>query len=192
MIYKYQGRKYSKSSTVFTPSPVAKFLKDILAPVVQPKVVLDPAVGTGRLLDPWYDQSMLIGIDIKNQGAQCDHFREYPYDLLTTWSLPYPDLIVCNPPFNGAGVGNRQMMMPEQFLRTSHNLFGNVPFVLFAPHTFRLNQRCFSSRRNWLMADDAPEITSIISLPLDVFPDIKFHVEILIFNVPNLCPHYWY
>ena len=42
----------------------------------------------------------------------------------------------------------------------------------------------------WLR-DCGAEITSIISLPLDIFPDVEFHAEILIFNVSGIQPHYF-
>ena len=35
------------------------------------------------------------------------------------------------------------------------------------------------------------EITSIISLPLNVFERVEFHSEILIFGLPELKAHYW-
>ncbi len=55
---------------------------------------------------------------------------------------------------------------------------------------FRLNQRKISKRWKWLR-DNCPPITSIISLPLDIFDNVQFHSEILIFNVPKLKPHYF-
>jgi len=70
-------------------------------------------------------------------------------------------------------------------------LFGiHVPVVLFAPMGLRLNQKKTSSRWQWAR-DHGPRITGIVSLPLDVFPDVKFHSEILLFNVPSVQPHYW-
>ena len=56
---------------------------------------------------------------------------------------------------------------------------------------FRLNCGKTSKRRKKLM-NDYPDITSIISLPVDVFEGVKFHTEILCFNIPQLKPHYVY
>ena len=40
------------------------------------------------------------------------------------------------------------------------------------------------------MRDIYPQITTIIPLPLDVFPSVEFHNQILIFNLPELKPYY--
>jgi len=55
---------------------------------------------------------------------------------------------------------------------------------------FLLNQRRKSKRWRWLR-DCGAEITSIVSLPLDIFPDVEFHNEILIYNVSGINPHYF-
>lgn len=192
MHFTHLGRKFDKCSTVYTPTPVAQYLHKLIEPVLRPKVILDPCIGTGRLVEPWWDQAHILGVDLKNHDAMCDHFRQYPFDLFTTWSLPIPDLVLCNPPFNGAGNGSAQRMYPEIFLRKIVELFGvKTPTVLFVPHSFRLNQRSPSSRRSWMMGPTAPKISSIISLPLDTFPNVAFHCEILIFNINGLQPHYW-
>ena len=77
-------------------------------------------------------------------------------------------------------------MYPERFLRKIQELWPGVPTLLFCPHGFRLNQRERSSRRQWLLD---LQITSIISLPLDIFPETNFHVEIIAFNIPSLPAH---
>ena len=56
---------------------------------------------------------------------------------------------------------------------------------------FRLNCSKKSKRRKKLI-NDYPPISSIISLPLDIFEGVKFHTEILCFNCPWLKPHYTY
>jgi type I restriction enzyme M protein len=61
---------------------------------------------------------------------------------------------------------------------------------MFVPMGLRLNQRLCSARWRWLR-DCGTRITSIISLPLDVFTGVEFHNEILIFNVVGLRPHYF-
>lgn len=188
MHYGFLGRKYDKESRVYTPTKVAQYLHDVILSVYKPEVILDPCVGTGRLIAPWWEDARIVGIDLVNQDPLCDEFREYPFDLFTTWSLPKPDLVLCNPPFNGTGPTGG-MMWPEKFLRKIVELFGLIPVVLFVPHGFRLNQRSHSGRWRWLTEPEAPKITSIISLPLDTFPDVKFHCEILIFNISGLPPH---
>ena len=101
---------------------------------------------------------------------------------------PCPDLVLCNPPFNGAA---GKQLYPEVFLRHAFRLFGEtVPIVLFTPMGFRLNQRRRSARWRWLR-DTRANLTSIVSLPLDIFPGVEFHAEILIFNVKGIRPHYF-
>lgn len=188
MHYGHLGRRYVKDGTVYTPTKISSFLFNLLSPVLNPRVVLDPCVGTGRLLEPWHKSSYTIGVDLQNQGVLwTDNFIQYPFDQFTTWSFETPDLILCNPPYCQS---ERQMMWPERFLRTLHALFKGVPTVLFVPHGFRFNVREHSRRRQWLMSD-GPKISSIISLPLDAFPTVQLHVEILIFNINGLDPHYW-
>lgn len=188
-MYRHQGRKFKRSSSIYTPSGLAKFLRDLLAPVVVPKVVLDPCIGTGQLVAPWVNDSQIIGVDIESNRGGADLFIQYPFDIFSTWEHPVPDLILCNPPFNG---GETQMMWPERFLRTMVSLFGrDMPIVLFCPHGFRLNQRGTSKRLLW-MRDYGPKISSVITLPIDTFPETLIASEVLIFNVSGLDPHYWY
>jgi hypothetical protein len=66
----------------------------------------------------------------------------------------------------------------------------DTPIILITPMGFRLNQR-INSKRWRKMRDDYPPITSIISLPLDIFEDTLFHCEILCFNCYRLLPHYF-
>lgn len=190
MHYALLGRRYDRNNKVGTPADLADALFDLLYPIVAPKVVLDPCVGHGNLIYPWYGKCVTVGVDLDNTRPHCvDHFAKYPFELFTTWEFPKPDLVICNPPFNG---GERAMMWPERFLRSIVDLFGREqPTVMIVPHGFRFNQTSKSKRRQWFQCGSGPEITSIISLPLDTFPGVKFHCEILIFNINGLKPHYW-
>lgn len=177
-----------KNSTVYTPSEVSQYLYDIISRHIKPKVVFDPSIGRGSLTKPWESNSTkIIGSDIdRNSKNHCDKFIQGKFEDIEIWPYKMPDLILCNPPFNGA---KGRKLYPEVFLRHIVNLFGNeVPTVLFAPMGFRLNQTSKSPRWNWLK--DNLEISSIISLPVNCFGKVKFHSEILIFNVPQLKPHY--
>src|SRR3546814_17316967 len=62
---------------------------------------------------------------------------------------------------------------------------------MFTPYGFRLNQTDNSSRWKKFIEGEYPEITSIVSLPKDVFDGILFHSEVLIFNLPALNGHYF-
>jgi type I restriction enzyme M protein len=185
-----------KRSDVYTPPGVARFLFDVLrkaGPITvghsqMPfQTILDPAIGTGRLTDPWCEAGHTVtGCDIVNKHAKCQTFYQERYESLT--ELPRPGLVLCNPPFNGA---EGRKLYPEVFLEHTFDLFGVCqPMVLFAPMGMRLNQRRKSSRWRWLR-DCGAELASIVSLPLDTFPGVEFHAEILIFNVGGIRPHYF-
>lgn len=140
------------------------------------ETVLDPACGDGRLLAPFERRGAnVIGLDVKNG-----------HDFLSANIRIDCDLVVCNPPFN-LGVG--RMLGSEVFLRQILALCGNLPIVLFCPMGFRLNQRKKSKRWLWLRDECPAKITSIMSLPLDVFDEVEFHSEIVFFNAPHLPPH---
>src|SRR3546814_19795001 len=61
---------------------------------------------------------------------------------------------------------------------------------MFTPYGFRLNQTDNSWRWKKFIEGEYPEITSIVSLPTDVFDGILFHIEVLIFNLLALNGHY--
>ena len=195
--------KRPKGSTVYTPDGVSRFLYDILHDAhplhrrgqsvgIHPfYAVLDPAIGTGHLTAPWlhaHPSHYIYGCDIHGRSkAYCHTFYRGRYEDLAT-DLFQPDLVLCNPPFNGAA-GRR--LYPEVFLEHTFKLYGvTVPVVLFSPMGMRLNQRRKSTRWRWLR-DCGAKLTSIVSLPLDTFPDVEFHAEILIFNVKGIDPHYF-
>ena len=189
-----------KPSTIYTPPGIAKFLFDILYNSMshnvvrhpQFKTILDPAIGSGCLTDPWKTAGCrILGRDIdplldRSQYDVC-HIGRFE-DVTDPTIFPTPDLVLCNPPFNGAP-GKR--LYPEVFLAHVFKLLGpTMPTVMFMPMGFRLNQRRRSTRWRWLR-DCGAKITSIIALPLDTFPGVEFHAEILVFNVAGIQPHYF-
>jgi type I restriction enzyme M protein len=207
-----------KDSSVMTPKGVADFLYLLtyhLFVNVDDFIVLDPCCGSGNLLAPFKHKTETIGIDLESQQFEVppDLFvkhnfldiekgKVYPaigeesdYDLI----LDKPGLVLCNPPFN-TYEDNRTWMkehnlgkalLPEVFADKIFELYGDdVRLILFVPMGMRLNQRTFSKR--WRkMRDKYPDISSIISLPLNIFPNVEFHNEILIFNIDGLKPHYF-
>ena len=66
----------------------------------------------------------------------------------------------------------------------------NIPILMITPMGFRLNQRV-NSKRWKKIRDEYPPITTIISLPLDIFVDTLFHCEIIGFNTDKLKLHYF-
>lgn len=177
-----------KNSTVYTPPSISKYLYDTINTHVSTRVILDPCIGGGSLTQPWrHGSTKIIGVDVdRNSETHCDIFIHSKFEDIKEWIYDIPDLIVCNPPFNGAKNGK---LYSEVFLRHIVELFGNrIPVVLFVSMGFRLNQTFHSSRWNWLKNN--MDISSIIALPYDCFDNVKFHSEILVFNIDGLKPHY--
>ncbi len=162
-----------KRSDVPTPPVVARFIASLFPSITS---VLDPCVGTGVLLEPFKHRATTLGLDIK-EGT----------DFLALDTIEHFDLVLCNPPFN-LGVGRK--LGSEVFLAKILSLLPTSKIVLFVPMGFRLNQRKHSKRWIWLR-DECPPISSIISLPLDIFDGVLFHNEVLIFNAPELAAHYF-
>ncbi len=204
-----------KNSSIMTPLKVAEFIYSIVGDVLKDKTkyampaVLDPCCGTGNLLNPFhYNEWVTIGMDINKYTINFEMDEFIQSNFLSNflkkidihdYDLDY-DLIVCNPPFNNENEVNTtwlkehkkgKSLLPEVFADKIFELFGyDIPLVLFTPMGMRLNQRKKSKR--WKkMRDTWPEISSIVSLPLDIFPDVEFHNEILIFNIFGLKSHYF-
>lgn len=174
-----------------TPPHAARFLYEILRHL-RPKCVLDPGCGNGNLLDPWKPKALTVGIDVDGERIQEARSRghvviESNFESAKLDEIAVPDLVVCNPPWNGQWEGKHY---PEVFLRRIITLFGpKIPLALAVPMGFRLNQRANSARWKWVR--DTIEISSIISCPIDLYPKTQFHNEILLFNTRRVKPHYW-
>ncbi len=178
-----------KNSTVYTPLPLCKQIYDIVTSSCLPEIetVLDPAIGTGNLTKYFYQNGCrVVGVDIER--VKCKYISQrFIAKFETITDLEEPDLIVCNPPFNGA---SGRKLYPEVFLRHIETLFGSlIPVVMIVPMGFRLNQRIKSER--WRYLKEKWKITSVMALPIDAFGDVLFHAEILFFNIPGIEATYW-
>jgi hypothetical protein len=194
--------KNEKKATIFTPDFVSEFLYDLLHSHIKKDsgVIVDPCVGQGSLLKPWrrngYD---VIGIDIERQGFPNTKVKNY-LEVQKGEIDRKISMVIMNRPFNidtktkqyiQEHHGGRPLL-PEVCFAKAIELFGSdVPIVMFTPYGFRLNQTESSKRWMKFINDEYPPITSIISLPKDVFENILFHSEILIFNLPLLGGHYF-
>lgn len=190
-----------KNSTVFTPPGVNQFIFDIVADKIdKSRPVFDPCVGEGSLLHPFDDAGFhTIGLDIYDHGYK----NTILHNFLTfdAKQMVVPSLVIANPPFNidlrtkaiiSEQYGGRPLL-PEVWLQKTISLFGkDIPIILFAPYGLRLNQSLCSKRWLKFINGDYPRISSIIALPKDVYRDVLFHSEILIFNIPDLDAHYFY
>lgn len=156
-----------------------------------PEWIFDPCVGRGHLVKPWIREANVIGYDINPIPLGAAHFRSCtPIEALCNWPWEIPDLVLMNPPFNGRFANG--MMASEFFLRTIHSLFPGVPTVLITSSAFRHNQKARSKRHNWMASAAAPQIDSIITLPVDTFKGAAVQSEVLFFNMPWLKAHYYY
>ena len=161
-----------------TPPGLARFLYETISAHYEVQTILDPCAGRGALTKPWRSRRV-IGFEVE---AEKDFF-ECPNRIEC-------DLVLCNPPFSQDGESSTGYQ-PEGFLRRIVEVVPrHTPIVLITPMGMRLHQEKRSKRWRWLR-DDAPPITSIISLPRDTFPNVDYHVEILFFNMPKLKPHYF-
>lgn len=186
MSFAYPKDHAYRTGFVETPTHVCQFIKNTIEHL-QPNYVLDPACGTGNLLIPWIGRK-LVGMEANPTGPVPACIKLHKIDFLKQTWWDQPDLILCNPPWSRQV--NDRTSSPDRFIRQIVNLFDNkIPIVYLVPMGFRLNQSCASKRWRWLRKN--LEITSIISMPLDVYPDTKFHNEIILFNIKGVKPHYF-
>lgn len=191
----------AKNATIYTPAPVCEFLFDILNDKISNKnKVLDPCVGKGALLEPFSRAGFeTVGIDIERQGFKNTIKRNFL--AVRKGSFETPALVIANPPFNidektkaiAAKMSGARPLLPEIWLQKILELWGrDVPICLFTPYGLRLNQSVNSKRWRKFVDGIYPKISSIISLPKDIYEDVLFHSEILIFNIKGLEAHYFY
>ena len=190
-----------KKATIYTPPTVSNFIYNLVAAKLdKTKPVFDPCVGAGSLLKPFEQGGFrVIGIDIEDQGFPKTRVKNYL--SVAKGEVEDPALVIMNPPFNlddktrayvATHYGGRPLL-PEIWLQKAVELFGKeIPIILFTPYGLRLNQMEDSKRWVRFVTGEYPEIASIISLPKDIFPNILFHSEILIFNLAGLKGHYFY
>ena len=190
-----------KNSTIMTPEPVSQFLFDLVKNKIDRNgVIFDPCVGQGSLLKPFVaDGFETIGIDIEPQGFPNTIKRNFI--AVNKGDYQRPSLVIVNPPFNidektkfliSEKYGGRPLL-PEIWLQKIIELWGKeLPIILFAPYGLRLNQTVHSKRWRNFSEGTYPEITTIISLPKDIYSNVLFHSEVLMFNIPELKGHYFF
>lgn len=194
--------KHEKKATIFTPTHVSEFLYDLISPHIKKSsgIVVDPCVGEGSLLHPWKRNGYgVMGIDIEQQGFPHTKVKNY-LEVQKGEIKEQVSLVIMNPPFNidsktktyiKEHYGGRPLL-PEVWFSKAVELFGrDVPIVMFTPYGFRLNQTVESKRWMKFVNEEYPPITGIVSLPKDVFENILFHSEVLIFNIHMPNGHYF-
>lgn len=184
MVMNAGKNKGIKRSDTPTPIGIVDFITELISPL-NFKKILDPACG----------KLNTEGKGILTSKLSCEVVQ---YDIIFDRNFfdetekINADCVIVNPPFNQDTKGQGRKLLPEAFLDKIIELCGkDIPIILITPMGFRLNCGKTSKRRKKLIGE-YPEITSIISLPLDIFEGVKFHTEILCFNLPQLKPHYVY
>jgi hypothetical protein len=187
--------KNKKNSMVLTPLWLSKFIYNLISKNIF-NLILDIGCNNGSLSYFFRKKHTVCGIDIFDEYNLSKLFGFYYFkkDFLNLkkekWNIK-PDLILCNPPFNDSTGKYKKKLLPELFFKKIIEIFGyKIPFVLFVPMGFRLNQKKSSTRYKYIR-DCGAELTSIISLPIDTYDNVLFHSEILIFNIFNLKSHYF-
>jgi len=177
-VYNKSENKKTKPSDTATPFDLCDYIYNLLKDRCDNNItcILDPCCGDKRLTNNFKNVEV-INYKIKD-GT--DFLKEQN-------KLDKVNCVICNPPFN---TGQGRMLSPEVFLDKILSLCKrDIPILMVAPMGFRLNNHKRSKRRKKII-ERYPDITSIISLPLDTFEDTLFHCEILCFNCPWLKPHY--
>jgi hypothetical protein len=166
-----------RPSNTTTPPGVCRFLHDIISEKYTVKTILDPCAGRGNLTRPWKGCKV-----IAFEATKGKDFFQCPDSIKS-------DLVLCNPPWSGGGKTAKSpvSMFLERILEVVPK---RTPIVLIAHWSFRMDQDKKSSRWKWLR-DECPPISSIITLPHDIWADAKVHSEILLFNMRKLRPHYF-
>jgi type I restriction enzyme M protein len=198
-----------KNSNIYTPQEVSQFIFELLkdkrdsiwdwrSTYNMRSHILDPCCGKGSLLEPWRTKSNYlwdgvyptVGIDLDPNSS-----ANWKIDFLSLTQTDFyrkfgkPQLILCNPPFNGYG----NKLGSEVWLDKIIELFGKeVPIVLFVPMGFCANLTLESKRLEKFNNGTYPPIVSRITLPKNIFESVIFHSEILIFNIKGLKPHYFF
>ena len=174
-VYAKQENKGRKRSDTPTPEKICDFIYDLVMKHYSPSKILDTSAGDGRLTKRFDCEK--INYEIK-QGK----------DFLKETNKIDCDFVIHNPPFN---IGTGRKLAVEVFMDKLLELINHdTPIIMICPMGFRLNQR-YTSTRWKKMRDIYPEITTIISLPLDTFDDTLYHSEIVCFNTNLFKPHYF-
>ena len=177
-VYNKSENKGKKVSDTPTPLELCSFLYNLLKQYDREDCcILDCCSGDRRLTNN-FKKSKIINYEIK-EGT----------DFLKETNKIECNLCIMNPPFN---CGQGRKLSPEVFLDKVLELCNNdIAIIMITPMGFRLNVRK-TSKRVIKLKNIYPEITSIISLPVNTFENVLFHCEILCFNCSFLKPHYQY
>ena len=185
--------KTTKNSTVFTPQILSNYIYNIVSKHYSFKTIFDPCIGiNGGMTNPFKNSGCyIIGADIEEEAKNvCDIFFLQNIKQSNIPTHIKPDLIIMNPPFNGNGKGKNNLLYPHLFLKTMFDRFGeDIPIIMITGDNFLNNNTKYSKRLQYI-SNGKFNITSIMTLPLDIFEGVKFNTQVLFFNMPKLKPYY--
>lgn len=179
------------------------------------KKILCPAPGSGIILKPFqleYDiykneynkrNDLIVGIDLeKTENPYTDIIETCNYLEWQNKDNKKFDLVIFKSPISKNEANKKYLkqkklgkaMLCDLFLQHTFNILGHKQKVIsIVPMGFRLNNRKTSKRvKAYKTKFHNANITGIISLPLDFFPGIQMHVEVLFWNIELPEFHYWY
>jgi hypothetical protein len=110
-MYNLQKNNYHqnpKPSNIQTPPAVSQFIYELLRdkfPIKKGHPILDPCCGQGNLLEPWLKKGYpTYGVDIESNSSAGLVQDFLTWDGIDVFQYKVkPQLILCNPPFNGYG-----------------------------------------------------------------------------------------
>ncbi|WP_075498450.1 class I SAM-dependent methyltransferase [Moritella viscosa] len=184
-----------KESTIYTPKVILDFLHKEIIPFISSGdkniKVFDPAIGKGALTNRLKSEgAYVIGNDIDDVsrfGVEADELYVGDFEVFDK-KIEDVDLIIVNPPFNGH---HSRKLYPEVFSDKAFEVCGfDTPMIAIMPIGWRTNNR-IESKRWRKVRDTYNQISSIVSLPLNIFEGVLVHTEIIIFNVDGIKPHYF-
>jgi len=184
--------KKEKESTIFTPDELSYYIYKIIREQYYPEIIFDPCIGVSGGMTKYFKKEgfKIIGADIdENSKEVCDIFYHKSIKDIKEYSKEFkPELVVMNPPFNGNG--RKDLLFPHLFLKNIFEEFGyDMKVVMITGDNFLNNNRKKSKRLKWI-SDNNINITSIMTLPLDIFDGVLFNCQVLFFNMPKLKPYY--
>lgn len=196
-IANYNIRKNCKNTDIYTPLPLAYYIYDLIKNEINKDTnIVDPAYGEGNLLMPFIINGYknLYGYDIKIPIAMEYKVIFNKIDFLNGRGLInicYGNILaICNPPFNNTNKFIK-INYPYEFLKKIFSLYGkDTKIILFCLPHFLLDQTT-NSKRFKDLRDNYPGISSILTLPLNIFEGIRTQSIVLFYNFKNLKPHYF-
>ena len=182
-----------KNPNIYTPYIMGKWLHNkINYSNIPGNEILDLCCGSGNLSWKFEETGCsVIGVDIidHSKDFKGKFYKESYFEFADKLKSLYehPKFILINSPWNNPKKLFGKAYLPEMFLRKILKVYGpDIKIVMFTSYTLLMNSRINTksrkyNRQDWLR-DCGADITHIVQLPLDFFPNVKMWNHILFFN----------